>query len=106
MKYNEIAKLIKSNNLNLIDLDITTSVLACVGNDKRITDEIFDQLCSYTRTIWDKVDKGYTQLVADIVVDCFINNEYGYRQYCKLTKKDLKEHNKIDEIIDIFCNNY
>lgn len=106
MKYNEIKKIIQNNNISLIDLDISTSVLACVGNDKRITDEIFDLLCSYTRKVWGSVDKGYTQLVADIVVDCYIDNSYGYHTYCKLTKKDLKEHNKLDKIIDIFCSNY
>lgn len=105
MKYIEIKKLLEQNNIKEIDTDIVVSVKSALYDDK-ISDELFNEICSYTRAVWDKVDKGYTQLVADIVCDCLQDCGYGYRSKLKLTKRDLQQFNKIDKVVDIFYDKY
>ena len=125
MNYSDILKKFKENNINDIDAEIVSCVNASLS--KPVNDEEFNLLCSFTKSVWDKAEKGYTQLIADIVVDLYQDCEYGYRDensttdvwaYSEephfvpvtriLTLDDLKEQNhlKRDMVIDIFCNRY
>lgn len=105
MTYTEIRHLLIANNLDCsIDLDIASCVSNCVGLN--VDDNTFRLLCSYVRHIFDNVEKTYTQLIADIVCDCYAELEYEYRFKCKLTKKDLEEYNHDDKIIEIYLDRY
>lgn len=105
MNYIEIRNLLRENKLECsIELDIASCVSCCVDN--ALDDETYRLICVYTRAIWDKADKSYTQLMADIVCDCALDCGYGYRSKIKLTKNDLVKHNKLDKIIDLFLDRY
>lgn len=104
MKYNEIKTILTQHNITDIDVDIVSCVNASLY--KRVSNKTYNKLCSFVKWVWDKVDKGYTQLIADIVVDCYQNCGYGYREKLKLNSKDLESYEKRDKVIDIFYDRY
>ena len=106
-----------------IKLDVMTSVKMSL--DEPVSDKVFNQLCEVTEEVYDKVDKGYTQLIADVVVDLYQDCGYGYRNKKSktikdyftgkeykvsqlLTKKDLEDLSwqKREMIIEIFYDKY
>lgn len=107
MNYLEIKKLIKDNGLELsISLDIASCVCAATS-DNEINDDEFVMLCNYVRNIWDDVEKAYTQLIADVVVDCFRHCfDYWQCRDINLSYDDLKHLNKIDDVINAYYNKY
>lgn len=109
MKYAEVKNLFKEKGINDLTADIVSCVSAASWN---LSDEDFDLVCSYTNRVLDNVDKGYTQLIADIVCDLYQDLDYGYRkdededEETFLTREDLKDHNKIDMVVDMFYDKY
>ena len=101
MNYVEIRNLFDEKEIDDIDADIVCCVRAASFN---LSDE------AYTRTWWDEVDTGYTQLIADIVCDLYQDNlEYGYRSEARdliLTREDIKNKEKIDMVLDLFYERY
>ncbi len=109
MKYNEIRNAFKEMRVQAIDVDIALSVDCALGHFT--TNEEFNLLCNMVYHIWDTVDKGYTQLIADIVVDLYCDEDYGYRDEEKgrvLTKQQLEEddYDTRNMIIEIFYDRY
>lgn len=122
MEYSKIRDLLIENKINDIDCDIALSVKCALG--KKITDEEFNLLCNFVYCVWDDVDKGYTQLIADIVVDLYCDEDYGYRNELStyyqgynedrielnrtLSKKQLKERDyRVRKMVeDIFYEKY
>lgn len=120
--YNSILKVLKDNNIRNIEVDIVNCVDSSIS--KTVSEEEFEALCTFTKYIWDKAEKGYTQLIADIVVDLYQDCDYGYRNEEKeitkgydddkitfkqiLTLEDLKEcdYRKREMVLDIFYNKY
>lgn len=106
MKYSKIEKFFKANGIWMLDADIVSCVSAA---SYHLDDEEFDLICSYVKRCWNKTNKSYTQLLADIVCDLYENCEYGYRDANNnifLTKEDLKDKTKIEMVIDIFNEKY
>ena len=69
MNYCEIKDLLIKNNLETsISLDVVSCVMASLPEE--VSDKDFDLICKYVRFVWDNVEKTYTQLIADVVVDC------------------------------------
>ena len=97
-------KLLKENEITNIEADIVSCVSASLN--RKVQNKTFERLCSFVKWVWNKVDKGYTQLIADIVVDCYQNCGYGYRDKLKLTLKDLDDYEKRDEVINLFYDRY
>lgn len=92
MKFSEIKKILEDNNIKDIDCEIAVCVRAAASSE--ISDEEFDLLCGFVYYVWNDVEKGYTQLIADIVVDLYCNEDYGYRNEKRdrtLSKEQLKE---------------
>ena len=107
MKYHEIKKVLMDNKLYLIDTDIVIAVY--FAEPYPLTDEEFDLICKYVSSCMDDVNVGYTQLMADIVVDMYCDCEYGYRTEDEyLTIEDLQNpyNEKRDMVLDRFCQAY
>ena len=107
MKFSEIKKLLEDNNIKGIDCEIAICVRAAVSS--KISDEEFDLLCDFVYYVWDDAEKGYTQLIADIVVDLYCNEGYGFRsKKFTLSKKKLKEcdYDTRRMVLDIFYDAY
>lgn len=79
MKYNDIRVLLKTKGISAIDADIAMSVDMALDGEKPLNEEDFNALCKFVHYVWDNVEKGYTQLIADIVVDLFVDCSFGYR---------------------------
>lgn len=112
MLYLQIRDLLKkeglgcSINLEIVDC-VISSLTAVYEEDAIENDRYFEAICDYVRYVWDNVNKTYTQLIADVVVDC-IYHCFGYYQ-CKdvqLSYEDLKEHKQVDKIVDIYLDKY
>ena len=92
MKYNEIAKVLKRENLDTLDTEITLCVQASVNAVMdEFTDDEFDAICRFVRDVWDDVGIGYTQRIADIVIDLLTGADWGYRGGYLLTMDEIKE---------------
>lgn len=109
MKFSEIKKLLVDNNIEDIDCEIVVCVRAAAPSE--ISDEEFDLLCDFVYYVWNDVEKGYTQLIADIVVDLYCDEDYGYRNEERgrtLSKEQLKECDYDTRIMvqDIFFDAY
>ena len=94
MEYSEIRDLLAINKVNALDCDIVLSVKSALS--KKITDEEFNLLCGFTYSVWNDVDKGYTQLIADIVVDLYCNEDYGYRDEEHIEKFGMYDEDEIE----------
>ena len=97
MTYLEIRDLIIEKGLETsISLDIVSCVIASLPGP--VSDENFTEICKYVRFLWDDVEKTYTQLIADVVVDC-IYHCFDYWE-CKDINLDLNnlEFNHEDNI--------
>lgn len=109
MKYLEIKKLLADNGLECsISLDIVGSLMASLCSvDEEVSDDYFVALCGYIRHIWDHINHSYTQLVADIVVDC-VYHCFGYSQCedIQLGYYDLVDLKETDKVIEVFCDKY
>lgn len=109
MKCSEIKKILEENKIKDIECEIAVCVRAAAS--PKISDEEFDLICNFVYYVWDDVEKGYTQLIADIVVDLYCNEDYGYRNKKKgrtLSKKQLKEcdYDTRRMVQDIFFDAY
>ncbi len=112
MTYIEIRDLLQKNGIKAsISLDIVSCVQASLWSvDKPITDEDFTAICNYVRAVWDNVDKTYTQLIADVVVDC-IYHCFDYYE-CKKIKINMKKINEqlndetFDKVVQAYLNKY
>lgn len=107
MKYSEIIDVLKTNSIKDIDAEIAICVNAALS--KKVSANTFNLLCGFVYYVWSDVEKGYTQLIADIVVDLYQNCYYGYRtSHNKLLRKDLKEcdYRKRDMVAVIFYDKY
>jgi len=101
MTYKNIRKLLVDNGLDCsIDLDVASSVSACLYG-VAVSDEDFTKICCYVRHILDEVDRGYTQLVADIVCDCLLGL-FEYENSTKITYEDMENGTYDDEIVAQF----
>lgn len=90
---------------------IATQIALCVFESAydKLTDEKFNALCNFVYICWNKSFCGYMQLIADVVVDCYMDCGYGYRKKAgKLTLKQLKEANYEDRerIFDVIYDAY
>lgn len=107
MTYLEIRDLLKQNNLDCsISLDIVSAVSSSLQED--VTDEEFEILCRYVKFIWNKCECAYTQLIADVVIDC-VYHCYNYYQCdsIHLTFDDMKEYPFIyEDVIDAYLSKY
>ena len=91
MKYSEILEelnVIRKKNgysypsLFWTDIDLATCVACSMGESfsgNPENEEEFEIICSFVSYVWDKIDKGYTQLLADIVIDLYQDQGWGYR---------------------------
>lgn len=107
MKYNEIAKVLEREGLDLIDTEITLCVQASVNAVvDEFTDDEFDAICRFVRHVWDEVDIGYTQRIADIVIDLITDTDWGYRKDYILTMDDIENYNikDIALVMELFYN--
>ena len=78
MNYIQIKDLLVKLELNdSIALDIVSSVMCALPEE--VSDEDFTKICQYVRFVWDDVERTYTQLVADTVIDCIYHN-YEYSE--------------------------
>ena len=107
MEYSKIIEVLKTTKIKDIDAEIAICVNAALS--KNVSSNTFNLLCDFTYTVWSDVEKGYTQLIADIVVDLYQNCGYGYRtSHNKLLRKDLKErdYRKRNMVAVIFYDRY
>ena len=80
MEYKEILNVLEQNKLLNVNVEIVVDVYYALGcNALNMPDDEFNALCRFTQKVYNECDKGYTQLIADIVVDLYIDQEYGYR---------------------------
>lgn len=92
MNYNEIAKVLKREDFNLLDIEIALCVKASVDAVMdEFTDDEFDAICRFVRKVWGEVDIGYNQRIADIVIDLLTGAGWGYRGSYLLTMDEIKE---------------
>ncbi len=108
MTYLEIRNLLKQNHLeDSISLDIVSAVSCTVPEN--VTDEEFEILCRYVRHIWDRCERTYTQLIADVVIDC-VYHCYNYYQCdsINLTFDDMKNYYTpvSDDVIEAYLSKY
>lgn len=106
MTYLDIKKILEENNIDAsIAVDIVSAVQCSLP--QKVEDDLFVALCEYVRYIWDNVERAYTQLIADVVIDCYF---HCYNYYCcdniNLTIDDLKNKNKTDAVIEAYCIKY
>ena len=94
MEYSKIRDLLENNKVSELDCDIALSVKSALG--KEITDEEFNLLCGFVYSVWDDVEKGYTQLIADIVVDLYYDEGYGYRDEERIEKISMYGEDEIE----------
>lgn len=109
MNYLDCRKIIEENDLELsIPMEIALCVSASIsGVEGEVPNEMFSAICGYVRAVWDKVERTYTQLIADIVVDC-VYHCFDYYQ-CKHTTLNfyqLLNLDLLDEIISIYYDKY
>ena len=86
-----------------VDLEIAIAVSNALPTNAQ--NRTFEALCGYTRALWNKADLGYTQLMADIVVDSYFHN-YHIHNNLHLTIEDLENLNRLDEKLSLFYNKY
>ena len=97
MNYSDILKELKERGLYNISVDMVIAVANSLEFDSLeddVSDEEFDLLCKTVYYCWCRGECGYTQLIADVVVDLYRDNKMGYRNKEKgliLKKKDLEE---------------
>lgn len=107
MNYIELRNLFKNN---CIEVSVAAEIALCVSasvSGLKVDDKEFTAICSYVRAVWDKVEKTYTQLIADVVVDC-VYHCFGYYQ-CNditLTKDELDNRVLIDEVVQAYLDRY
>lgn len=107
MRYSFIRDLLKANDVDNMDCQVLLAIDSALS--KPVSDKVFDLLCGFTSLIYNELDKGYAQLLADIVVDLYQDCGYGYRtSNYKLTLKDLRECNSsaLAIVLKLFNNNY
>lgn len=107
--YLEIRELLRKNDISCsIALDIVSCVEASVNaSGHKVSDEEYEIICNYVRGIWDDVDKTYTQLIADIVVDCIWHCfEFYTCQNIELTFEEMKNHDKCEEVTQAYLDKY
>ena len=94
MKYSEILdKLQEIKGVGYAQIEIANCVSCSLGLRYSITnEEEFDIICEFTYYVWDKIDKGYTQLLTDIIVDLYKNEGFGYRD-----EEEFKTYRGYDE---------
>ena len=101
--YLEIREILKKNKLeNSVSIDIVLAVESAIGcSGHTVTEEEYETICAFTRCIWNEVDKTYTQLLADIVVDCLWHC-YNFYQCAKinLTFEDMNKVNACNKEYD------
>lgn len=106
MNYSNIRDLAKKHEISDIELEI----VSCVNSSSwQLSDEDFELICEYVKSVWHDVDKTYIQLISDIVCDLYQDLEYGFRDEEDerfLTKEDLKYGAKKDMVIDLFYDRY
>lgn len=76
--YTEVREELKK--LDLLQY-IYAEIVICVNASLQdeVSDYEFNLLCSAVKKVWDKADMGYTQRIADIVVDLYQDCGYGFR---------------------------
>ena len=107
INYSEIINVLKLNSIKDINAEIAICVNAALS--KKVSANTFNLLCGFTYHVWYDVERGYTQLIADIVVDLYQNCYYGYRTPSnKLLRRDLIEcdYRKRQIVEDIFYDRY
>lgn len=107
MQYSKIKEILSTNQVDLVDAEVAIAVN--MAQPCQITDEEFDLLCKYVSSCLKDVVIGYTQLMADIVVDMYCDCDYGYRNDDDfLTIEDLKNPYgaKREIVVNKFCLSY
>lgn len=97
----EKLKIFEKTGISSIDIDVITCVKSSLSEE--VTDEEFNDLCSFTKCIWNEVEKGYTQLIADIVVDLYQDCGYDYRDedgYVDVEGKEIPKILTIEQITE------
>lgn len=106
MLYSDILKELDKTSIDYKH-NINLEIALCVNCSLPVKahEKTFNALCNYVQEIWYKVDQAYTQLIADVVVDCYYKC-YEYTPTITLTMNDLLTLNKIDDVTQAYLDKY